>query len=176
MTLFVRIVDGEVESIGPLPAISERLDTLDKVDPRDWLAATGYWRLETFDVTRVPGLTPAQQTEIAAYVAEFVEAVESSRLMLADARRLWEVAKTRGQAYNEHPNWSPPSLDPPPTGAASLALHNQQITYLYNRVQELNRLLIGDGTTNGPGVLDILYRAIVALRDLWEQAIEEEVS
>jgi hypothetical protein len=171
MTLFVRIVDGEVESIGPLPAIAERLDTLQKVDPRDWLAATGYWRLENFDVARVPGLTPEQQTEIAAYVAEFLDALDAQRLLLEDAKRAWEFANAKGADYNDL-NWSPPTTDPPPSGPASLALHGQQITYLFNRVQEMNRWVIGDGTTNGPGIGDVVFRLALAVRELWEQATE----
>jgi hypothetical protein len=171
MTLFVRIVDGEVESIGPLPAIARRLDTGQKVEPSEWLVATGYWRLEGFDVTQVPDLTTEQQTAIAAEVAQAVEDLDARRLLLEDAKRAWEFAKSKSSDYNDIP-WSPPSTDPPPTGNASLALHGQQITYLFNRTQELNRWLMGDGTTNGPGIGDVVFRLALAVRDLWDQATE----
>lgn len=46
-TLYAHIVGGELISVGPLPVRAVRLDTLEVVNPADWLEATGYYEIES---------------------------------------------------------------------------------------------------------------------------------
>ena len=71
MAPYLRVVDGEVDWVGPLPAVARRLDTGHRVDPRTRMKACGYYDVETVTVTDLPpGLTAAQTKAIMTTAAE----------------------------------------------------------------------------------------------------------
>lgn len=172
--LFIRVVDGEVESVGALPVRARRLDTGEWVDPRDRLAACGYFDVEAVTLADLPvGLTPQQRQAIISAVQDARDRLEARRFWLEDTATAWALVKNKGPDYLDIP-WSPPSTDPPPTGANSLALHGQQISYLFNRVQELCRWIVGGGTVTTPGLGDVLKVTVEVVAELVEQADEVE--
>jgi hypothetical protein len=168
MSLWVRIVDGAA-TFGPLPSAAVRLDTLQPVNlltAPQWAEACGYFNVDTVTLADLPpGLTTEQRDQIVADVLEARARQEQRRNVIADLRLLAGQANDKGSDYLDNP-WSTPGTDPPPTGPVSLSLHGQQITYLYNRVQETTQWIVGDGTTSRPGIIDVLLMLVEVVVDL----------
>lgn len=164
MALFIRVVDGEVESVGPLPVRARRLDTGQVVDPADWLRACGYYDVETATLADLPpGLTAEQREAIIAAVVEARNRLDTRRQWVEDTVAAWALAKSAGQ---DHLDGIP---TPPTPGQVS-----QSLIYLYDRVQQITRWIVGGGTISTPGLGDVLKVTVEVVNDLIEQADDVE--
>jgi hypothetical protein len=164
-TVFIRIDKaGDVESVGALPLKARRLDTGEEVDPRDWLRATGYYDVETVTLADMPaGLTAEQQQAAIDAVQAARVRLEVRRHWVEDTIQAWALAKDAGQ---DHLDGIPA---PPPPSQVSASL-----IYLYDRVQQLTRWIVGGGTVMTPGLGDVLKITVEVVADLIEQANEVE--
>ena len=74
MAPYIRVVDGQVDTIGPLPATARRLDTLHRVDPRTRMKACGYYDVETVTADQLPpNLSSTQRKAVLAEAAAATE-------------------------------------------------------------------------------------------------------
>ena len=99
--LHVRIVNGELVEVGPLPASARRLDTLEQVDGLDgpnakWAAATGWFPIDSLTLD---GLTPEQRETIQSVIVEAVEKQGRRQAAVQAGRVAANTAKNYFQAW-----------------------------------------------------------------------------
>lgn len=99
MTLFVRIVDGAVESIGALPVRARRLDTGELVNPADRLKACGFFDVAAVTLADLPAdLTPQQRQAIIGVVQEVRQRRQRRADFLEDLRA--DAGAFKSQAWD----------------------------------------------------------------------------
>jgi hypothetical protein len=145
MALWAYIPGKHLEAVGSLPQSARRLDTGHLINDLPganmlWTRACGYWDLDNLDVAllvRTNKLTSDEFDVLEQEVNDALTERTARRQYVDNARSAWAIIKDVGQ------DWLDAS---PPTGAASLALHGQQITYLYNHERSLTQWLgqVGD--------------------------------
>jgi hypothetical protein len=96
VALFIRILEDGSFTLGPLPPFADRLDTGQKVDPREWLYATGFVNVETAtlaDLEQIPVELTAEQTAAA------IAAVQEARQRKTRADQFIEDLQNDAAAY-----------------------------------------------------------------------------
>lgn len=169
MSLWAFIPGKHILSVGALPRAARRIDTNEWVDLTgdgvQWARACGWWDLDNIDVpllTSTNKLTPAELAVVATERATAVAARQGRRQWVEDVETAWAFANS---ALADHLS-EPPSPTPPSPGNVS-----QSLIYLYDRVQELTRVIAGGGTIQTPGIGDAL---IVLARALLEQIEQDD--
>lgn len=172
MSLYIRVVDGLVESVGSLPVLARRLDTGEVVDPRNWLRACGYADVET--ATRAdlpPGLTDMQIAAIEDAVITARQGLERRRELAANAKQVLGLFKDVGMGHLEmdpaYPDRTPASHTTPPPTPGQVS---QSLIYLYGRHQQVAYLMSGGGNDLEPGLTDIIRVLVDVVLELLEQA------
>lgn len=168
MTLWGFIPDKHIEKVGALPLVARRLDTGELVTDLpganiDRARACGWWNLDTPDVPLLVATNNLTNAELAVLSAERDVAISqrnARRQWIDDIKQAWAIAKS---ALSDHLS-EPPIITPPPVGNVS-----QSLIYLYNRVQNTDRILYGGGTIQTPGVAD----ALITVTEVLEQVIEQ---
>jgi hypothetical protein len=177
MALWAYIPGKVLEDLGTLPdswpvVKTGRLITDLNGSSNYWANACGWWNLDNLDVDlliQTNELSPAEVSALTSAVIAGIARRDSRRDWVGDVETAWGFAKDVGIDHLDNP-WSDPTTGPPPSGAASLALHGQQITYLYSRVQQITRWIVGGGTVDTPGIGDALVTIMNALLDVIEQS------
>lgn len=108
----------------------------------------------------VGGATDEELAENVAELLEFYAARARRRQWLADVEAAWQTAKQIGR---DHLDGEPA----PPSGSPSVALLTQQVSYLYDRVQQLTRWIVGIPGT--PGIGDVVVTEAKVLASLIER-------
>lgn len=181
MSLYVHVNgDGDLVGIGPLPVRALNHLTNQWVDPRDNMRATGYADVETATLEDLPpNLTPAQRDTIISAVTAARHRLQRRRNLAADAKQVLNLARVIFRGYIEMDPAAPsggvtiaPHDEPPPTpGQVS-----QSLIYSYGRVQQVAYLMVGDGSDNKPGLVDIISVLVDVAVGLLEDADEFDPS
>jgi hypothetical protein len=184
MALWAYIPAKHLEAVGSLPQSARRLDTGHLINDLPgvnlmWARACGWWNLDTLDenVGLLVSTNELTADELEALTEEVVDALaeRQRRHNLADlARQRWAVGKDQGQDRLDlvEPYVRPerPAVPMNATNAGTwIAYLEQNDLYLDNWVRFIQTNLIGGGTTDTPGIGDLLMLVAQAVTGLLDQ-------
>ena len=171
MTLFAHIVDGVLQSVGPLPPSARRLDTGEVITDlagtgAKWRRAAGYYDIEA-DLDQIPA-TEDQLDAIREQIGAATVRRDRREDFVVENEAAWLAARAAGR---DHLDQIPPPPTPPAVGAPGIeqiAYLRDAVIYLYGRVQQITRWLVG--VTDQPGLGDVVIVLSRVVADLVEQA------
>jgi hypothetical protein len=181
MALWAFIPGKHLEAVGSLPQSARRLDTGHLINDLPgvnlmWARACGWWNLDTIQdnvdlLVSTNGLTAAELEELTDEVIAAL-AERQQRHDLADlARQRWAQGKDQGQDRLDlvEPYTRPvrPAQNAPV--ATWIAYLEANDAYLDNWVRFIQTNLVGGGTTETPGIGDLLMLVAQAVTGLLDQ-------